>query len=156
MLHVPWGLGSPLRGMKLPGWDRDPAPADSADVGKSLGSLRNCFLPWASLFLGAEFESAVRFLAVVFLCCLAIRSNLRRLWRNNDTLRVKSSLQLEDIGFFEKKVFFLQTTLMLMTKFPYCNSNHLQRNLDQRIVVIPSSSYKKDARMGCPNTPSDD
>ena len=46
--------------------------------------------------------------------------------------------------------------LVLMAKFPCCNSNHQQRNLDQRDVVIPPSSCKKDVRMGCPDIPSDD
>ena len=43
-----------------------------------------------------------------------------------------------------------------MAKFPYCNSNHQQQNLDQRITVNPPSSCKKDVQMGCPDTPSDD
>ena len=32
---------------------------------------------------------------------------------------------------------------MLMTKFPCCNSNRRQWNLNQRVVVIPPSSCKK-------------
>ena len=30
-----------------------------------------------------------------------------------------------------------------MAKFPFYNSSHQQHNLDQRVVVIPHSSYKK-------------
>ena len=45
---------------------------------------------------------------------------------------------------------------VLMAKFPYCDSRHQQRNLDQRVTVNPPSSCTKDARMGCPNIPSDD
>ena len=33
--------------------------------------------------------------------------------------------------------------LFFMAKFPYYNSSHQQRNLDQRIIVIPPSSCKK-------------
>ena len=35
---------------------------------------------------------------------------------------------------------------VLMAKFPCCNSNHQQQNLDQCIVIIPHSSCKKDVR----------
>ena len=37
----------------------------------------------------------------------------------------------------------LTITHLLMAKFPCCNSRHQQRNLDQRIVIIPHSSCKK-------------
>ena len=40
-----------------------------------------------------------------------------------------------------------------MAKFPRCNGNHQQWNLDQRVTVIPPSSCKKDVRMGCLDTP---
>ena len=43
-----------------------------------------------------------------------------------------------------------------MAKFHCYNSRHQQRDLDQRVTVNPSSSCKKDVRMGCPDTPSDD
>ena len=41
---------------------------------------------------------------------------------------------------------------LLMAKFPCCNSHHQQRNLDQRIIVNPPSSCKRDVRMGCVRT----
>ena len=103
MLHALRGLGSPLGGMELPGCDRGPASVDNAEVGESFGSSRHCFLPWVSLFLGAKFVYAVRSLAVIFPWCPATRSDFQYLWRKHDSLRVKSSLQLEVIGFTEKK-----------------------------------------------------
>ena len=48
------------------------------------------------------------------------------------------------------------TSILLMAKFPCYSSRDQQRNLDQRVTVNPPSSCKKDARMGCSDTPSDD
>ena len=39
-----------------------------------------------------------------------------------------------------------------MAKFPYYSSRHKQRNLDQRVIVNPPSSCKRDVRMGCVRT----
>ncbi|RVW59244.1 hypothetical protein CK203_101425 [Vitis vinifera] len=47
-------------------------------------------------------------------------------------------------------------SVLLMAKFPCYSSRHQQRNPDQRVIVNPPSSCKKDVRMGCPDTPSDD
>ena len=147
MLHAPRGVGSPLGGMELPGYDKDPASADNAEVQTRLGSSRHCFVPWVSLFLGAKLASVVRFLAVVFPYCFAIRSNLHHLWRKNNFLRVKPSLQLEGIRFTKKKG-FPQTAPMLMAKFRRNGCNYQKWSLDQRItVILPSSCEKMSERV---------
>ncbi|KAL6329065.1 hypothetical protein AAG906_007355 [Vitis piasezkii] len=75
-----------------------------------------------------------------------------RYYKINFNRLVQVKTKVDPSNFFTNE----QSIPLLMAKFPCCNSNHQQQNLDQRVVVIPPSSCKKDVRMGCPDTPSDD
>ena len=44
--------------------------------------------------------------------------------------------------------------MVLMAKFPYYNSRHQQRNLDQRVTVNPPFSFKKDVQWTVRTHPS--